>query len=71
VDTDDVSGTAVAEERKERVELARLIAVGERVEEVVTHHVKPRAPQFPGPLLIGAVPERCCEVGERMRTHEV
>jgi hypothetical protein len=30
VDTDDVSGTAVAEEWKERVELMRLIAVGER-----------------------------------------
>jgi len=60
--TDDVSGAAAAEEGQERVELARLVSVGERVEEVVAHHVEPRTPLlYP---LTAAVPERCGEVGE-------
>lgn len=58
----DVSGAVAAEEGQERIELARLVAVGERVEEVVAHHVEPRTPNlYP---LAAAFPERRGEVGE-------
>jgi hypothetical protein len=60
--TDDVSGAVAAEEWQERVELACLVSVGKRVEEVVAHHVEHRTPgRYP---LAAAVPERRGEVGE-------
>lgn len=56
----NVSRAVAAEEGQEGVELARLVAIGKRVEEVVPHDLEPMT-LFP---VAGAVPERRGEVGE-------
>lgn len=52
----------MAEDGQEGVELARLVAVGERVEEVVPYYLELRiASLYP---VAAAIPERRREVGE-------
>lgn len=60
--TDDVSSAAAAEDGQEGVELARLVAVGERVEEVVPYYVELSTATLS--LVAAAIPERHREVGE-------
>jgi len=58
----DVSSAAVAEDGQEGVELARLVAVGERVEEVVPYYLELRIASLT--TVAAAIPERRREVGE-------
>jgi hypothetical protein len=59
----NVSSAAAAQERQEGVELAGLVAIGERVEEIVAHHLEPWAALlFP---LASVALRRGGEVGER------
>lgn len=58
----DVSSAAAAEDGQEGVELARLVAVGERVEEVVPYYVELSTATLS--LVAAAIPEQHREVGE-------